>query len=263
MSDVELQQATPIVVLGESRRGDLIARIAAKVEIWLTTWSAPASTPEFALDLFKVISDMTTAFEVDNSLICSIGGSEQLVVFASNELFTEVLGVPSSSGCPVGRGAISSDIYDEMLSSLVHGILQDLDLSRLRIDTLEKNKKMTAACSQWWAISVVLGDVKRECCRFLLSPLILSHLSPPPSKQVIASLSRRKTAIADAQIRVQAVLGEAVISVGDLAALAVNDVVVLQDELSHPSNLITADGRKVANISLGRAGSKRAVLIGQ
>jgi len=82
----------------------------------------------------------------------------------------------------------------------------------------------------------------------------MQQLVPVEAKGGGAKLATRRTAIVDESVRVEAVLGDATVSVGDLASLAVNDVVVLSGELSQPSHLITGDGRRVADFSLGRLG---------
>jgi flagellar motor switch protein FliM len=74
-------------------------------------------------------------------------------------------------------------------------------------------------------------------------------------------IDKRRTAIGNELIHLQAVLGEAQVSVGELASLAVNDVIVLTDVPSNLSHLITHQGRHVANVALGRVGAKRAVMI--
>jgi flagellar motor switch protein FliM len=75
------------------------------------------------------------------------------------------------------------------------------------------------------------------------------------------ALEKRRNAIDEETVRVEAVLGEADVSVGDLAALGVDDVIVLRSGLSQPGYLSTGNGRRIANITVGRVGNKRAITV--
>ena len=54
-------------------------------------------------------------------------------------------------------------------------------------------------------------------------------------------------------------LGEVEMTVGELAALGVDDVIVLNESLSHLASVLSTEDVKISNASLGRVGSQRAV----
>src|SRR5262249_7671211 len=145
------------------------------------------------------------------------------------------------------RGTTIAAIEDEVLSSLVHAVAAEIRLGEWSMDG--RNELSTRGnlpnFQRGWSIEIGWSGAA-AILELLLSPAVVVALAPIESKPASTGVSRRRAAIIDKSVRLQAVLGEAQVTVGDLASLAVNDVIVLKDDISQPGYLTTESGRRVA-----------------
>jgi len=74
-------------------------------------------------------------------------------------------------------------------------------------------------------------------------------------------LERRRSAAASQVVEVVGVLGVAEVPVSELAALAIGDVIVLQQKLTDPAVLMIRGGERAGDVLPGRVGEMRAVQI--
>jgi flagellar motor switch/type III secretory pathway protein FliN len=96
----------------------------------------------------------------------------------------------------------------------------------------------------------------------LLSASRVEMLAPARTAAPGGTLEPCRQAIGDNPVAVRGVIGDTSLSVTELAELAVDDVLVLDQALGEPVALVAPDsGRTIAAGSLGRAGPRRAIKV--
>lgn len=255
------QKSVPMLILGETRRKDLTAQLSSRIQGWLKEWAAQRSV-DVTVELTDEVAAIEPGLHGSQSVVASSEGAPHLAVIASNGLWSGVSGTPDrASNVGNGNGAIAGRVYTKMLHALAETLVSGLPMKIWQVESLSQRSTADAQFTGtgWYAVKIALGD-KRECLSLLLSSSLIVQLAPREVKSS-GGVSRRRSAVANESIRVEAVLGEAAVSIGDLATLAVNDVIMLRDDVPNVCYLQTEKGKPVANISLGRLGSKRAALI--
>jgi len=106
-----------------------------------------------------------------------------------------------------------------------------------------------------------MGSSRAKTTLLLTSRLIESLVPPRSAERASSAVTRRRPAIAEERVSVEAVLGDAEVSLRDLAQLAIDDVIVLDRPLRAAGRLTMPDGTSVASIAIGRCGDRRAVSI--
>jgi flagellar motor switch protein FliM len=81
------------------------------------------------------------------------------------------------------------------------------------------------------------------------------------TRKATTPLSLRRHAVTPERVRIEAMLGDAEVSLHDFVHLSAGDVIVLDQSLSRGGRLVLSDGQLVAPVVLGRAGERRAVSI--
>lgn len=109
-------------------------------------------------------------------------------------------------------------------------------------------------------IKVVIGG--EVLLLVIPAPALPSRLRPQP-RYSTAPVVPLTTALSDTSIRVSARLGEAEMSLGHFASLAIGDVIRLPVTLDEPLSVVGEDGKKICSAHLGRQGTHRALEIFQ
>jgi hypothetical protein len=266
-SSATVELAVPILVLGEARRRALTLRLTNSVKGWLQTWGANGIEREITVDLAKCgeSSRVIVGTEVSPSIRGSIAGVESLAVTAGN-IFSALINFPRRGVMPqIGsESKIAASIQEDVLRSLADAIVADLRLTAWAVESVCLDSARQGAVrrqhERWWTASVGWGT--EQCVlEIAFSPALLCQLAPLTAKANIVKVEKRRAAIGEESVSLEAILGEATVSLGELASLAVNDVIVLRDDPAHPSYLATRMGIRVANVSIGRVGDKRAAMI--
>jgi hypothetical protein len=198
---------------------------------------------------------------------CAIGkgkSAAQLYVAVSEAGLSGALGLPPHVQLAASKGrGLADTVVEKFVCSLTQTILGQVNVKgEVAISTscaVDEVQRL-AQRDHWWLIAINLLP-RNKSVLLAISPEFVQQLSPATAAKFATAVDKRRTAIGEESVRVEAILGEADISVGELASLAVNDVIVLRSAMSRPAHLATPDGRQVANASLGRVGNKRAVVI--
>jgi flagellar motor switch protein FliM len=112
-----------------------------------------------------------------------------------------------------------------------------------------------------WALQVRALGAGRALT-LLLSARRMELLAPVRAVPQSAALTSRRQAVGGKGVSLRAVVGEMEMSVSELAGIAIDDVLVLDQRLSEPVALLAGESHTaVAAGNLGRAGSRRAVKI--
>jgi flagellar motor switch/type III secretory pathway protein FliN len=254
---------TPLLLLGEKRRGVLQARLERCVSVWLDEWHAAPSCA-FAAELLPIAAALSGRISANTSrvVVGTAGGRQQLCVVTSNAGASAALGIPRFVTMG-GDDGLARSMLDRLATSLADSVFTQghtkgglVTLSRAPTDDLERLMRR----EHWWALVVEIGSEQRSVL-LAISPALIEQLSPAVTPASTEPVEKRRSAIDDETVRIEAVLGEADVSVGDLASLCVDDVIVLRSGLSQPGYLSTDGGRRIANITVGRLGNKRAVTV--
>lgn len=260
-----LEDAQPVLVLGDSRRQSVIERLRACAQAWLREWVVPEQG-ELTVSLVPAqdafLASAPTASLHAAGVVAASG--PRLVATATDEGLIQALGLPRH--CSFGNtDGLGARLADEMLVSLAGLVAKEND--RQGSDHIEIARSSVGASwkdiahrQHWWVANLSL-EGHGVLAALWLSPRIMLNLAPHAAGAA-TMLERRASAILADTVHLQVILGEVHLSVGDLASLAVNDVLVLKEDLSHPAALVTMDGRMVARVSPGRNDEgKRAVSI--
>jgi flagellar motor switch/type III secretory pathway protein FliN len=260
--------STPYLLLGESMRRELTRRLRECIEYWRREW-ADERSPEFRLELHEARAH---GAKVDwRGAVCFHVGS-QMMFIVPTRMTPWVSGmhahVPSDSSDrqrPQGPATIAAALEMEALSVLANRIFDSAGMQRA---VLERGTLFTEAAAhergaaRCLRVSVWPG----ECVNpFVLSisPALASGLLPTrrPTLMNQERMERRSAAVTPRDVGLEAVLGTAEITVADLARLAVGDVIVLNASLSEPAELKIRAGERIAAVSAGSCGGRRAVQI--
>jgi hypothetical protein len=262
--NTEKIEPVPILVLGERRRRALADRITQCVDLWLRKWGTSAGGPSTTVNLTEWSRSALESTPAETRNVeGSVHGVVHLAIMASPGAFAGVLNLPRGATASCSTGVIAATVCEETLTDLGYALVTNLPIGPWQMTSVETSavrESMPDRFTRGWIASIELGD-RGERLLLLLSPTLTAHLQPQDVKGAVAAVSRRRAAITEESICLQAILGEALVSIGDLASLAIDDVIVLREDISQPGYLVTSTGRRVGNFSLGRAGGKRAALI--
>jgi flagellar motor switch protein FliM len=134
-----------------------------------------------------------------------------------------------------------------------------IELARIEQGALDVLREYDVA--RYICMCVTFGDA-RCVVDVLIAPALAEQLLPKPSAAPAAErVERRRAVVASQLVEVDGLLGYAEVSVTDLAALSVGDVIVLQQSLSEPGSIAVHGGERVTGAVPGRVDGKRAIQI--
>jgi len=257
--------AVPLLLWGESRRRAVAQRMAALLREWQRNW-LPDSTQTLSVDIEDV-----KARPVDiraHEACCfrvSVSGETPLVLIVPRRSLAGLVGAPSHGAEASSRFAddrsLAAALEREALVRLAACVLRkstnELELARMPLGAMDVFRDYDAA--RYACACVTLGDA-RCVLDALISPHLAEQLLPErPAAPTTERMERRRLAAAEQMVEIEGVLGHAEVSLADLAALAVGDVIVLQQSLSDAGVLAVRGGERVAGIAPGRVDGKRAI----
>jgi len=256
-------QATPLLVLGDARRDALQARLERCVRLWLDEWN-PASPCGFSAELSPIGAGLLGRF-AGNVCRVAIGmtdGRLQLRVVTSNAGVSAALGIPRFVTLDGDEG-LARSMLDRVATSLAESVCAHAHLKGGRVTLTRgpmEDLENVMHREHWWALTVEIGSEQKSVV-LAIAPALIQQLCPSAPAPSTGAVEKRRNAIHEETVRIEAILGEADVSVGDLASLSIDDVIVLRSGLSQPGYLSTGNGQRIANITVGRVGNKRAVTV--
>jgi hypothetical protein len=264
------EEAVPIVLLGDSRRAALLAQIRTVLDSWCAHWSSTATLRV----AFEAPSDVHRKFAESGAnsrlrLTRRAATVPALLAFFRGDLTTELLEITPcmtalelAAPITVLAGDMAQAVQAQIgqsFSERVKGLFTDAEVaseSRTLRECLDE-----PGMRRWIHLSVAIGS-GRPFAWLLLHPASVAALVPNPSGVSTEALASRRGALGvDAAITLEAVLGDAEVTLVELTALALGDVVVLKQSLSASAQLRTTTGRHVVAAQLGRLGEQRAVTV--
>lgn len=256
-------RVVPLVVLGETRRAAVGQALTGCLTSWRSGWSAaddPITVQIHESGHLHQGNDRPLSAASDGVLARSERHGAVLKVDASVEFPARLIGVGAVGTGGAVAGQVARELYGEMLQSLCRAVVtragvNDASIERSAGDWNSVERSLT----RWLTVGVTFG-ASRAVLHLALNPILIDFLAPiDPVAQSSGYLSTRRSAIAEETVRVEAVLGDAEITLRELVHLTEGDVIVLDQPLGQAGHLFTDEGRRVASIVLGRSDSQRAV----
>ena len=252
--------AEPLMLIGARRRAALHDTLVSCVQAWRKEWTA-AADPVRVLLAEEV--EATCGRNVHGTCIAMKSDNHGKLAWAHAEqdALSGWLGVGGHAehGSP-GSHAIAREFQAEMLSALATALAR-----RARVDdaviepTTGSGRPDRKARSV--AVTIQMGS-SRAKTTLQLTPRFAELLVPlRTAERASSAVSRRRPAIAEERVTVEAVLGDAEVSLRDLSELAIDDVIVLDRPLKAGGRLTMPDGTNVATVAIGRRGDRRAISI--
>lgn len=251
--------AEPLLLIGARRRAALREALVACVQSWRREWSAAADPVRVLLAEEVEQAGVRGAQPICLSMR-SVAHGKLASLSADHDALAGWLGVVAhTEHGSSGVHAIAREFQVEMLSALCTALAR-----RARIDDsiVESTAHVERPERRGRTLAVTIHPgAARAKTTLLLAPRFIELLLPPRAAVQASAVSRRRHALAEETVQVEAVLGDAEVSLRDLTQLAVGDVIVMELPLRAGGRLTTQDGRTIASIALGRCGDRRAISI--
>lgn len=254
------ESCEPMMLLGASRRQRLVQSLQQVLEEWRQQWSG-GSHVALEIDVAEALCRKPTMSAGSAFAFGAAAGNDRLLAISVPvEAQHELLGVPAPRSIVEGGGETASAVVGEALCALCVRLARAKATTGVNVTPLAA-EKMSQAWGQYGLTVTVKGAGERVLLRARLSPELLAAMLPSQAPKTAEPLVSRRSAIGIETVAVNAWLGEAEVSLGELANLQVGDVILLETNLSGAGHLALPDGRELAKIRLGSAAGRRAVSV--
>lgn len=260
--------AQPLLFLGDTRRSAIAARVAAAARRWRQHWvpgagetfESTCDAPQAGGFAAPVAAVATSCWALD------VAGERVAVLLLPHGTF---------AWCVLEAGAASLDLggafaMDSLAETLEHEVARSLLTETCLRDAREAANVTRLPASElpdWsraaraWTLALKTAGCGRGCT-LLVAAARLEVLAPARALPRGATLGTRRDSVGENVVTLRAVVGEASMSVTELAELALDDVLVLDQHLAEPVTMIAPDsGAAVVAGNLGRAGARRAIKV--
>jgi flagellar motor switch/type III secretory pathway protein FliN len=258
----------PYLLLGETRRKKLEACVAAAASRWHREWLPEQTQP------IRAQVEELRARPIDiraHEAVCfgvSVEGTESLVFIVPRRSLAGLVGAPSHGADASSRFAddrsLAAALEREALVRLARTLLphlnaSDIELERLALGAVDVAREYDS--ERYVCTCITIGDT-RCVLDVLFAPSLVEKLMPqrPPAPDT-ERVEKRRSAVAAQEIGLDGVLGVAEVSVSELAALCVGDVIVLEQMLADAGAIAVRGGERIGSAALGRVDGKRAIQI--
>lgn len=260
MSGVAPAAAQPLLLIGARRRAALHDTLVACAQSWRKEWSA-ATDPVRILLAEEVENTNSRGTQVTCLSMRSAAHGKLACVSAELDALPGLLGVaPHADRGACGAHNIAREFEGEMLRALCATLARRARIEDMTVESASSAERPDRR-ARTLPVTIHIGT-SRPKVSLLLTAQFLELLVPPQSATRSSSaMTRRRHAVAQEAVRVEAVLGEAEVSLRDLAQLAFGDVIVLEQPLRAGGRLTMPDGASVATFALGRSNDRRAISI--
>jgi flagellar motor switch protein FliM/N len=250
----------PLLLLSAKRRAALRNTLASCIESWRSQWSTVREQIEIMLPYECEQEGPRATFAIGLTFTSPRQGHLGLL-HADADILPRLLGIATPAETAGAAHGIERAFLIEMLRSLCSEIAKRAQVEDVVIESARVSHPPTARID-YVAVGLRLGHGKARALLCLAAEAVELLAPPQAGQRASAQLTRRRVAVAPERVRLQAVLGNAEVSLRELIHLAVGNVIVLDQPLSRGGgHLALPDGRVVAQIVLGRAGVQRAVSV--
>jgi hypothetical protein len=258
----------PLLFLGDRRRTAVAARIASGARRWRQHWvpgadeafDAECGAPQPEGFASPVASVATSCWALD------VAGERVATLLLPHGTFAWCVLEAGAAALDLG-GAHSADSLSETLEREVARTFFAETCLRDAHEVATVTRLATAELAEWsrahraWTLSLAAAGCTRGCV-LLVAAARLEVLAPARTPVRGDVLGIRRDAVGENVVSLRAVVGETSMSVTELAELALDDVLVLDQRLTDPVALLSPQsGAAVVAGSLGRSGARRAIKI--
>jgi flagellar motor switch/type III secretory pathway protein FliN len=266
VNDLASPAAIPLLLLGDTGRRHLAERLTSCVERWRDAW-LPGYAGSANVEVHDPRSQpVDIRVHEDEGFRVRAGVGAPLVLIASPRAIHELMGVCTHGPATYMRddSPLAAALELETVRGLAAALLRGstgLEVERAQQTATE----LFRTCEGARYIRAVIHLGEHRCVfSVLLTPAFAESLLPPRAVTPLGeSLESRRSAIGSESIAVDAVLGTADVPVADLAALAVGDVIVLNQGLADGAELAVRGGKRIGGAALGCIDGKRAIQINE
>ena len=258
----------PLLFLGDKRRSALLARVSESARRWRQHWVARAE------DTFDSTCEAPGAGGFSGS-VASLATSCWWLTVADERLAALLLphatfgwavqeqgGLAAESVATAGGESLAEHLEREVARTLFVEFCGVEERAQMTIERLP-----AAQLADWsrsaraWTLNVRAPGNGRTFT-LLVKAALIESLAPARGLPRPGSLDSRREAIGDNTVALRAVVGEASMSVNELAELTLDDVLVLDQRLGELVTLVSpVSGTAITTGSLGRSGARRAIRI--
>ena len=259
-------KAPPLLFLGERRRHALQARMAAALSRWRQAWApdsqdvfeATCDAPAAAGFTAPVASVATSGWEL------LIGGERVALLLLPHATFAWC--VHQGGGSPMdGASAVAAD---SLGAQLEREVARSLLLEACAVEQREVASVVPAALgelAEWSRVARAWKLQAKSAMGRAVTLLIAAgrvEALLPARAPLPQTLVPAREAIGENIVALRAVVGETRIPVSELAGLALDDVLMLDQALTDPVTVVCGRAQvAVVAGNLGRAGARRAIKI--
>jgi flagellar motor switch/type III secretory pathway protein FliN len=261
----ESDRAQPLLYLGEKRRQVLCARGNDALRRWRQSWmpdatdgfdvtAEPPSPKGFSA---PIAGAMTSCWGLE------LGAQRLAVLLLPHATFAWAVqgSVPAAFDATTSPGR---DSLAERLEQAVAGSLLG-ELCQLDRQAVTASRIAPDAIQDWsFDVRAWILHAKASGGRGLSVLLAAARVEVlvPARAPVTGALDSRHDAVAENTVALRGVVGQTFMSVSELADLAIDDVLVLDQALTEPVTLVSPPtGSAVAAGNLGRVGARRAIKV--
>jgi flagellar motor switch/type III secretory pathway protein FliN len=261
MTALRSAPAQPLLLLGTRRRAALRDTLASCVDQWRSRWS---TAREPIRVLIQEELEQTPARSAHSCALMLVSAQHGTLghVSADAEVLPSLLGVSTQGDSSAAYShRLAQGALLEVLRSLSAELAKWARLEDSSVEPSHAPGSQQPRC-RLLPIALHVGAAKPRVT-LLLTARMVELLAPPQTSKShhASSITRRRRAVADEPVRVEAMLGETEVSLRELMQLAVGDVIVLDQPLNAAGRLAMPDGRTIAPVVLGRADERRAVSV--
>jgi flagellar motor switch/type III secretory pathway protein FliN len=257
-------KSEPFLLLGESRRQALIERISRDIGQWQRSWLPDRELP-VRVDVVEARGAAVDIRTMEGATFRARVGKEMPLALIVPARSMPVLAGAHPSGMDAtsrfaDEHSLAATLEREALRRLATALLggSNAELEHCAGTSAEMLRELGAA--RYLRAGITLGE--RTLLIALLSPAFVETVAPRRSAAATAErVERRRAAALIESVAVEALLGNAEVTVSELAALALGDVIVLDRKLTDAGDLSVRNGERIGDITLGQLDGRRAVQI--
>ena len=258
--------AQPLLFLGDKRRRTLLARVADSARRWRLSWSKTGESfeahcePPAASGYTELVASISTS-----CWALEIAGERQAVLLLPHAALHWAVHEGGAGALDAAAAAAPGTIAEELEEEVARTLISDLCAVDER-EAISVIRTTSDALADWsrdcraWTLQ--LRASSGRAFTLLLSARRFEKLAPARAVTPSAALVSRRDAVGGNSLLLSAVVGEVEMSVSELAEVAIDDVLVLDQRLADPIAVLASHSNvPVAAGNLGRAGARRAIKI--
>jgi flagellar motor switch/type III secretory pathway protein FliN len=260
-------KAQPLLFLGDKRQRTVTARIEAGSRRWRQLWAA-GSDDTFEASCESPAAQGFTEHVASAAAGCwelEVSGERVAVLLLPHSTFFWVIHAagmqPLDAAAEPHADSLTGKLEQEVAQTLLSELCAPLSREPVRVARLAAEALPDwSRAARAWTLKAKSGNGRGFT--LLASAATVETMAPARALPAALSLVGLADAIGENTVTLRAEVGETSLSLTELADLALDDVLVLDQHLAEPVTLVSPEsGAAVAAGNLGRAGARRAVKV--